>query len=41
MEQRTLDCRIVFIDEMTLNQLDCEARLSDTATTDNHQLVLS
>ena len=36
---RTFDCWVVFVHEMTLDQLDCEATLSHTTTTDNHQLV--
>lgn len=38
---RTLDCWIVFIDEMALNQLDSEAGLSDATAADDHQLILS
>jgi hypothetical protein len=38
---RTLDCWIVFIDEVALDQLDGKAGLSDTAAADDHQFVLS
>ena len=26
----TLDCRVVFVNEVTLNELDCQSRLPDT-----------
>lgn len=37
----TLDGRVILVDEVRLNQLDGKARLADTTTADNHQLVLS
>ena len=37
----TLNCRVILVDEMTLDKLDGKARLSDTTTADDHQLVLS
>ena len=37
----TFDCWIIFIDEMTLYQLDRQARLSDTTSTYNNELILS
>ena len=41
-EQRlTLDGRIVLVDEVGLDELDGQARLSDTAAADNYQLVFS
>lgn len=39
--RRTLDCWVVFIDEMTLNQLNRKTRFTDTTSADNHQFVLS
>lgn len=39
--RHTLDCWVVFIDEMTLNQLNRETRFTDTTSADNHQFVLS
>jgi hypothetical protein len=36
---RTFDGRIVFVDEMALDELDGQATLSDTTTTDYHELV--
>ena len=36
---RTFDCRVVFIDEVTLDQLDCEAALSHSTASYHHQLV--
>jgi hypothetical protein len=38
---RTLNGRVIFVDEMRLDQLDCEARLADATTADHHQLVFS
>jgi hypothetical protein len=38
---RTLDGWVIFVDEMRLDQLDCEARLADTTTADHHQFVFS
>ena len=37
--QRTLDCRVIFVDEMALDQLDGEARLADTTTANDDELV--
>jgi hypothetical protein len=28
----TFDCRVIFINEMALNELDCQSRLADTLT---------
>lgn len=39
--RRTLDCWVVFIDEMTLDQLNRKTRFTDTTSADNHQFVLS
>lgn len=39
--QHTLDCWVVFIDEMTLDQLNRKTRFTDTTAADNHQFVLS
>ncbi|KAJ8609765.1 hypothetical protein MRB53_038914 [Persea americana] len=36
-----LDCRIVLVYEVTLYELYCKARLADSTTTNDHQLVLS
>jgi hypothetical protein len=36
---RTFDCRVVFIDEVTLDELDCEAALSHSTASYYHQLV--
>lgn len=38
---RVLDCWIVFVDEVTLNELDGEGRFTDTTAADNYQLVFS
>ena len=38
---RTLNSRVVFVDEMALDQLDGETRLADTTTADHDQLVFS
>lgn len=38
---RVFDSRIVFVNEMTLNELDRQGRLSDTTTTDDDEFVLS
>lgn len=41
-EQRlTLDGRVVLVDEVGLDELDGQARLSDTAAADDYQLVFS
>ena len=37
----TFNCRIIFVHEVTLDQLNREARLSDTAASDNDELVFS
>lgn len=36
---RVLDCWVVFVDEVTLNELNGEGRFTDTTTADNYQLV--
>lgn len=36
---RTFDCRVIFIDEVALDQLDGQARLADTTATDDDELV--
>lgn len=41
MVERTLDCWIILVDEMALDQLDGEARFTDATTSDHHQLVFS
>jgi hypothetical protein len=38
---RTFNRRIVFVDEMALDQLDCQTRLSDTTATDDNELILA
>jgi len=38
---RVFDRRVIFVDEMALDQLDRQARFTDTTTTDNDELVLS
>jgi hypothetical protein len=40
-EERTFNGGIVLVDEMALDQLDSQARLSNTTSTDNDELVLS
>ena len=40
-EVLTFNCWIVLVHEVTLDQLDGQAGLSDATTTDNHQLVFS
>jgi hypothetical protein len=37
----TFDCGIVLVDEMALNQLNGQARFTDTTTANNDELVLS
>lgn len=39
--RHTFDCWVVFIDEMTLDQLNRKTRFTDTTSADNHQFVLS
>lgn len=39
--QRTLNGRIILVDEMALNQLNRETRFTDSTSTDHHQLVFS
>ena len=39
LEMRTFDCRVVFVDEMALDELDCETTLSHSTTTYYHQLI--
>lgn len=38
---RTLNCRVILVNEVGLDQLDREARLADTTSADYHQLVFS
>jgi hypothetical protein len=38
---RTLDCRVILVDEMILDELDCEARFADATAADNDQFVFS
>lgn len=38
---RTLNCRVILVDEVGLDELDREARLADTTSADHHQLVFS
>ena len=38
---RTLNCRVIFVDEMGLDELDREARFTDATSSHDHQLVLS
>lgn len=40
-EGRTFNCGVVFINEVTLDELYCQARLAHTTSTYHHQLVLS
>lgn len=37
----TLDCWVIFIDEMALDQLDRKTRFTNTTSTDDHQFILS
>lgn len=37
----TFDCGIVLVDEMALDQLNGQARFTDTTTANNDELVLS
>jgi len=37
---RILNCRVIFIYEMALDELDCQSRLSNTTTADDYELVL-
>jgi hypothetical protein len=37
----TLDCRVILVDEVALDELYGQARLSDTTTADHHELVFS
>lgn len=39
--RRTFNCRVVFVDEMTLDQLDGQARFTDTTAADHNQLIFS
>lgn len=39
--QLTFNCGIVLVHEVALNQLNRQARFSDTTASDNHQLILS
>jgi hypothetical protein len=38
---RTLNGRVIFVDEMRLNQLNGKAGLADATTADHHQLIFS
>ena len=38
---RTFNRRIIFVDEVALDQLDRQTRLSDTTTADNNELILA
>ena len=38
---RTLNCWVILVDEMALDQLDGKARFTDTTSTDDDELVLS
>jgi hypothetical protein len=38
---RTFNRRIIFVDEVALDQLDRQTRLSNTTTTDNNELILA
>lgn len=40
-QQRTLNCRIILVHEVALDQLNGQARLADATTSYHHQLVLS
>lgn len=40
-KRRTFDCGIILVDEVALDQLDGQARFTDTTTADNYQLILS
>jgi len=37
--KRTLNGWVILVDEVRLDQLDCEARLADATAADYHQLV--
>jgi hypothetical protein len=39
LEMRTFDCRVVFVHEMALDELDCETALSHSTTAHYHQFV--
>ena len=36
---RTFDCGVIFIDKVALDELNCEARLAHTSSTDDDELV--
>ena len=36
---RTFDCWVIFVDEVALDELDCETGLSHATSTDNNKLV--
>lgn len=38
---RTFNCRIVFINEVTLDKLNGQARFSDTTAADDDELILA
>jgi hypothetical protein len=39
--QRTFDGRVIFVDKVTLDELDGEAGFTDTASTNNDEFVFS
>lgn len=39
--KRTFNGRVIFVYEMALNELDSQARFTDTTATDDNQLVFS
>lgn len=40
MKRRTFYCRVILVNEMALDQLNGQARLSNTTSANNHQFVL-
>lgn len=40
VRRRTFDCRVIFVDEVALNQLNGQAGFTDTTAADDDQLVL-
>ena len=38
---RTLDCRVILVEEVALDQLDRETRFTNATAADHHQLVFS
>ncbi len=41
VDKRTFDGGVIFVDEMALDQLNCQTGLSHTSTSDDDQLVFS